>query len=1225
MMAQITADRSTGIRALLIITTVFFYGFFITPASALSVSERIQGQSEPPPPIGKVTDICEIIGRSREEGAQERLAELLKEGVDPNRLGENGQSPLNLAIRADASSQHRAPEIRSSRYDTVTLLVENKADIFLKSRDGMTPLHVAAEQNDINLVYSLLDKGADINALTTQSGNERSPLMLCFPWGVDTFNILLERGAMFDAGKLLMTIIYFSNEDFLASFLSRPVEIPDTFTARLDWEETHSPDPGRLRITQLIRQHMAAMAEAKKTGNPPKLLFKHQPPPPRQLVPPKTDPELITAVRNDDIGAVNALLDKGSDVNSISRAAKGGDDYKEGETYAATALHVALLKGFDDLAELLSDRGADVNIRNATGDTPLIIAARHSNLKLANKLIENGADVNKTNTTYNGGPLEYAKDIPMMNLLLAHGAEIGHLSRHGSVIHEHVLTKDRALISYLIKHGADINQLDREMQTPLHSVLQNDYKNDVDIAFVKFLVENGADLAVKNKQGFTPYDLAISKNRADIAKYLQSSGGTMGDETQVFGDALYRGDLDTLKKLLGNGYNPNRKKYVFAATRPSSEMLEKTPDMIRLLAQYGADLKTTDENDTTLLHIVTDPDLIDFLVSKGVDVNAVARSRTTPLHAMVERGKPAAVRALLKHKAFPNSHNEYGFTPLALALEGPVDQRPADGPPIDWEKDAPPYLEVIRLLVEAGADPADIPEDKTSKFRSFDDDAGYKTFRKRAMKIIEESKAPVARTPKAAAKRAVPAVPKKDTEMLFRMISERFINKNDVVKWQTGQDINQICNMPVMKAAQAVFQANPEFAPGFSSFLNQLRLRGHVGIQNIDGTDTFPNWQYHGYTLLHTAAYYHDASLVRELLTAGADPNLQDDLGNTPLHYAAQGYSLDVTNTISVLQMLLDSGAKVNTVNDRGDPPIFTTSFVIFKGSEPTPHLQILRFLIGHGADIHIKNNDNRTLADMLEFPKKSGQQYGQPAQQEQYNSFLADLAKHGVQETPAPHQKAENPPLLQAISAGNLEQAQELIAAGADVNQKGRGGLTALLLAAGGGNRNVGIARLLIEKGADPHARTTYTTLISVALTQTDSDQMVKLLLDHGVEPVPGDLFGIRRGLLNQKEKETLQLLLDQGIDPNTCDTNGVSPLYEVVSSGNVEAAELLVRNGARTDFCARDLTEAVLQTKKQEFIDLFNGAISLPTGKTVFPALADMWNTTASCRLRDAVNDMP
>lgn len=50
-----------------------------------------------------------------------------------------------------------------------------------------------------------------------------------------------------------------------------------------------------------------------------------------------------------------------------------------------------------DVVRLLKQHGADLDTRDAQGNTPLLIAARHANHRLIHHLIEYGADVNARN------------------------------------------------------------------------------------------------------------------------------------------------------------------------------------------------------------------------------------------------------------------------------------------------------------------------------------------------------------------------------------------------------------------------------------------------------------------------------------------------------------------------------------------------------------------------------------------------------------------------------------------------------------------------------------------------------------------------------------------------------------------------------------------------------------------------------------------------------------
>lgn len=62
-----------------------------------------------------------------------------------------------------------------------------------------------------------------------------------------------------------------------------------------------------------------------------------------------------------------------------------------------TALHIAAEKGFKDIAELLLEHGADVNLQDGKGDTSLHYAARNFDAEMICFLVKKGADVNARN------------------------------------------------------------------------------------------------------------------------------------------------------------------------------------------------------------------------------------------------------------------------------------------------------------------------------------------------------------------------------------------------------------------------------------------------------------------------------------------------------------------------------------------------------------------------------------------------------------------------------------------------------------------------------------------------------------------------------------------------------------------------------------------------------------------------------------------------------------
>ena len=84
------------------------------------------------------------------------------------------------------------------------------------------------------------------------------------------------------------------------------------------------------------------------------------------------------ACENGDVKEVQYFIDRGVDVNAK-------DDYK------SSALHFAAQNGRDDIAKVLIENGAFVDIRtNLQNETPLHMAC----LDVAKVLLLNGADMN---------------------------------------------------------------------------------------------------------------------------------------------------------------------------------------------------------------------------------------------------------------------------------------------------------------------------------------------------------------------------------------------------------------------------------------------------------------------------------------------------------------------------------------------------------------------------------------------------------------------------------------------------------------------------------------------------------------------------------------------------------------------------------------------------------------------------------------------------------------
>jgi len=96
-----------------------------------------------------------------------------------------------------------------------------------------------------------------------------------------------------------------------------------------------------------------------------------------------------------NVPELKGLLDSGVDVN----LKRPGDQ--------STALIIAAGKGRLEVVNLLLTRGADVNLSNRNGWTPLMAAVSSGNRVIASHLLEKGADPNSKHT-YGWTPLKLA-------------------------------------------------------------------------------------------------------------------------------------------------------------------------------------------------------------------------------------------------------------------------------------------------------------------------------------------------------------------------------------------------------------------------------------------------------------------------------------------------------------------------------------------------------------------------------------------------------------------------------------------------------------------------------------------------------------------------------------------------------------------------------------------------------------------------------------------------
>ena len=257
---------------------------------------------------------------------------------------------------------------------------------------------------------------------------------------------------------------------------------------------------------------------------------------------------LHEAVR--DVNVVRSLLNYGANINCQQ------DDLR-------TPLHLAVRHREFKVARVLVEHKADVNSQSEWLDIPIrLLFQDHDRdgngiLDLARLLLERGADeealLHKALLKYKAyvdfrddrdrTPLrrlivESYRDcsnvLYFARLLLDHGADTNiRTMDEWTLLHSAVFRGRREFARLLLDYGTNANSENKRGETPLHLVLRGDYDEEEDrVAVAQLLLEHGGDVNARTKNNPTPSDSAISYGRLEIAQVLLEHGTNTCSESE---------------------------------------------------------------------------------------------------------------------------------------------------------------------------------------------------------------------------------------------------------------------------------------------------------------------------------------------------------------------------------------------------------------------------------------------------------------------------------------------------------------------------------------------------------------------------------------------------------------------------------------------------------------------------------------------------------------------
>lgn len=365
------------------------------------------------------------------------------------------------------------------------------------------------------------------------------------------------------------------------------------------------------------------------------------------------------------------------------------------------------------------------------------------------------------------------------------------------------------------------------------------------------------------------------------------------------------------KKAQPVNYTSN--KISFASEFERIDWTNTTIEEISRLIKRGADInerftyrKTLEDGTLTWkllvcpLDVVEQPEIATYLISQGAIVNP--ENGPSPLH---NASNAAIAEILIKAGADINKKDGNGETPLIYALNYPIKK-----------------VDVAEYLVNMGAD-VNAKDKKTGKTPIC-----YMVSAEFTENLIKHG--------------ANIYVVTNDKETPLTLAVEE--DKIPIVKTliKHGADVNDLsCGITALHNTKSLKMTKLLLDSGASSSIPSTKIRNSV----------YP---------LHMIAM-RDYDSTELLLKSGANPNVKNINGDTPLHFVRDA---------SIAELLIKYGANVNEQNNNGETPLHSVlqdeDFETFEDE----YAETANTLLENGADREIEDNKGKKPFDYLENKK---------------------------------------------------------------------------------------------------------------------------------------------------------------------------------------------------------------------------------------------------------------
>lgn len=601
----------------------------------------------------------------------------IRQGDSVHRKEDQGRTPLFFAKDAAVAK----------------LLLKNGAQVNVQDDYGRTPLHCC---RSIEVAQLLLENGAQVHI--TDRG-DRTPLHRCKD--VEVARLLLRFGAPIGVRDKLgvRPLIRVLGYQWGATNVRRCLELIDECWIKPEAFEQYyiikawmnGPfDEGSFR--ELLKHGINS--QAKTIGGRTALHCAVE----------RGDVELVRSLKEFGID-VNARDNQGLTILHILLGSRRSD--KRNKTFAQTHDQRERIVNKcieEDLKILLEENPElDLNIQDNESRTPLHFAVKARYCGFVELLLSHGADPNIRDDS-GLTPLMncdyFTVDKDCIRTLLDYGADMFISIPNGNTIF-HVADGclQQTLVDYIVEHGLLMDKIDRNGNTALHFICAT-----CKLCVVETLPFDRLDLTVENDLGETPL-LATSKagltrtvvllNEKDENKLVdgRTKDGLTNLHIAAVNSAVEEVEFTgTVADYLRQGMSIDAKDKI-GKTALHYAIECRCSYKVRILLQNGADATARDNFGKNALYRAIESNkciIVDLILSSGVDPTACLHDGRTPLHLASWLGHARIVQILNKYGVDFDLLDANGNTPLFCAM-------------FEMDSDIEPDIDRIQRLVECGA------------------------------------------------------------------------------------------------------------------------------------------------------------------------------------------------------------------------------------------------------------------------------------------------------------------------------------------------------------------------------------------------------------------------------------------------------------------------------------------------------------------------------------------